>query len=341
MLPWLDSERIPFRANQATQRISGREGAGSRAVDLRQAYAFARGIARMQPSVFSRGPGHRIVWVRGSAFASMAIDAAVESFAVVGRHSQCGVCLPDDPTVALRHLLIRSVVLPSGGVALRVIDLYSDTGFVLPDGSRHTSVFAEGPIAIAVGSYALVALPNESEGNELPGEMPAPVVTTPPAVRDQLQVLAAAMSPYRMNARPLNRHSRITLMPSPVMVGEALPQSLGRLAGVARYMVSLARGHRIASVALTDEDIVRGVMIGRSEKCHSEMLRRITDESTSRAHVLILREGAFVNAYDLSSTHGTFFNGYSISRVAMSDQGTLLMLGRGDNAVRLQWHPRA
>lgn len=309
-------------------------------VDLRQAYAFARGVARMQPAVFSRGPGHRLVWVRGSAFASMAIGANNEAFAIVGRHTQCGVCLPDDPTVALRHLLVRSVVLPSGGVALRVIDLYTDSGFVLPDGSRHTSIFAEGPIAIAVGSYALVALPNESEGNELPGEMPPPVVTTPPDVRDQLQALALAMSPYRQNARPLNRHSRITLMPSPVMVGEALPQNLGRLTG-GRYMVSLARGHRIASVALTDEDLVRGVMIGRSEKCHSEMLRRITDESTSRAHVLILREGAVVHAYDLASTHGTYFNGVSASRVTFSDQGTLVLLGRGENAVRLQWHPRA
>ncbi|MBS2020313.1 MAG: FHA domain-containing protein [Deltaproteobacteria bacterium] len=295
----------------------------------------------MQPRLFGRGPGHRLVWVRGAAFASMAIDARNESFAVVGRHSQCGVVLPDDPTVALRHLLIRSVVLPSGGVALRVIDLYSDTGFLLPDGTRHTSIFAEGPIAIAVGSYALVALPNESDGDELPGEMPAPIVTSTPHARDQLHVLAAAMSPYRMNARPLNRMSRITLMPSPVMVGEALPQSLGRLAGGARYMVSLARGHRIASMPLTDEDIVRGVMIGRSEKCHSEMLRRITDVSTSRAHVLILREGAVVHAYDLASTHGTYFNGVSASRVTLLDEGTLLMLGRGENAVRLQWHPRA
>ena len=156
--------------------------------------------------------------VRGTAFACTTLVAAEEAFAVVGRHTQCGVVLPDDPYVALRHILVRSIALPSGGLALRVLDLHTGLGFILPDGSRHTSIFAEGPVAMALGEYALVALPTESKGDELPGEMPAPVVETPPAVADQLQALALAMSPYRVNARPLNRHSRITLMPKPVAV---------------------------------------------------------------------------------------------------------------------------
>lgn len=312
------------------------------AADLRQAYTFARSLARMPPlaqRAEDNGPGHRLVWVRGPSFASTSISANGEAFTVVGRHTQCGVVLPDDPSVALRHVLVRSVLLPAGGVALRVFDLHTDIGFVLPDGTRHTSIFAEGPIAIALGSYALVALPTESPGNELPGEMPAPVVDTPPDVRQQLEALAVAMSPYRVNARPLNRHSRITLMPCPVMVGEPMPQSLGRLTG-GRHAITLARGQRSATMSITDDDLVRGVMIGRSEKCHSEMLRRITDESTSRTHVLVLREGPMVYAYDLASTHGTYVNGMPTRRVALSDAGSSVTLGRGDNAVHLAWHPR-
>jgi hypothetical protein len=57
--------------------------------------------------------------------------------------------------------------------------------------------------------------------------------------------------------------------------------------------------------------------------------------------VLILREGPVVCAYDLASTHGTFLvSGEAMRRVVLSDEGALLALGRGANAVRLLWKRR-
>jgi hypothetical protein len=342
MLEGLDSNVRPPRprVNASTERLSrhsfGAQNEGGATVDLRQAYAFARGVARLQPSSGPVRPGHRLVWVRGTSFACTALFAAEEAFAVVGRHTQCGVVLADDPFVALRHLLVRSIALPTGGVALRVLDLHTGVGFLLPDGSWHTAIFAEGPIAIGLGEYALVALPTETQDDQLPGEMPAPIVDTPPALREQLAALAHAMSPYRVNARPLNRHSRITLMPSPVMVGEPVAPSLGRLANGSRFALTLERRQRSATVMVSDEDLARGVVIGRSEKCHSEMLRRVTDESTSRVHLLVLREGGAINAYDLASTHGTYVFGEPTRRVALFE-GARITLGRGDNAVSVHW----
>ena len=269
----------------------------------------------------------------------MTLFAADQAFAIVGRHTQCGISLPEDPFVALRHLLVRSVALPSGGVALRVLDLQTNLGFVLPDGSRHTSIFAEGPVALGLGEYALVALPGESKGDELPGELPAPQIEPSSSVKEQLEALQKAMSPYRQNARPLNSMSRITLMPQPVMVGEPLPPSVGRLASGGHYAVTLERAGRSATVTLTHDDVARGVIIGRSEKCHSELLRRITDVNTSRTHILILREpDGMIVAYDLASTQGTFTNNTPTRRHALADIGTLLTLGRGDGAVRMFWH---
>lgn len=307
--------------------------------NLREAYTFARGVARHQPDPREqRGrPGHRILWVRRGAFGSATIASHDDSFVIVGRHTQCGLVLPEDPFVALRHLLVRSIALPTGGVALRIWDLHTDLGFVLPDGTTQTSIFAEGPVAIAVGTYALVALPTETLGNELPHELPKPEVETPMDVRDQIAAMERAMSPYRVNARPLNRSSRITLMPRLVMVGEPLPPSLGRLALGARWAVTLERGERSATVTLTTEDLTGGVVIGRSEKCHAENLRRITDNNTSRVHVLLIREGEVVYAYDLASTQGTFMNGMPARRAPLDDAGSTLMLGRGDKAVRLRW----
>jgi len=334
----LDSHVRPpqrIRQNNATERLAGVMPGG--AVDLRQAYGFARGIARIQPQNGQARPGHRLVWVRGAAFGCTALGSSEDAFAVVGRHTQCGLVLSEDPFVALRHVLVRSIPLPAGGVALRMVDLHTGVGFVLPDGSRHTSIFAEGPVAVALGEYALVALPSESRGDELPGELPAPVVDMPSAVRDELQVVAAAMSPYRVDARPINRTSHITLMSRPVMVGEPLPPSVGRLTSGGRYALTLVRVGRSATVMVNEEDLVRGVVIGRSEKCHTEMLRRITDESTSRVHILVMREGPVVYAYDLASTQGTYVNGMPARRVILSDGGTSLTLG-GDSSVRMLWH---
>ena len=69
------------------------------------------------------------------------------------------------------------------------------------------------------------------------------------------------------------------------------------------------------------------------------MLRRITDESTSRVHILVQRESGIVYAYDLASTQGTFLYGEPVRRVILFDNATLT-LGRGDNAVRMHWQPQ-
>ena len=96
-----------------------------------------------------------------------------------------------------------------------------------------------------------------------------------------------------------------------------------------------------AGAVVSEEDLSRGVVIGRSEKCHTEMLRRITDENTSRVHILVLREGPVVYAYDLASTQGTYVHGMPVRRVVLTDGMASVTLGKGDNAVRLLWHPNA
>ncbi|MDB4946252.1 MAG: uncharacterized protein JWP97_5786 [Labilithrix sp.] len=348
MLDGLDSHvrpRGPRPDNRHTEELGGGllgPPVPQEPVDLAQAYAFACGVARLQAP--ASVAGHRLVWVRNAAFSSCLLPAGDElgstGFTVAGRHTQCGVVLADDPFVALRHVLLRSVALPSGGVALRVFDLHTGLGFLLPDGSRHRSIFAEGPVAIAVGEYALVALPTGGAAHELPASMPAPVMTMPGAVREQLEALAAAMSPYRVGASRDLRHSHITTMPSPIMVGEPLPPTLGRLAAGGAYAITLLRGDRQATVSLAAEDLARGVLIGRSEKCHSEALRRVAHENTSRTHVLVLREGSTVWAYDVASTHGTWtLGGLPIRRFALPDAGVELVLGRGIGTVVMRWEP--
>src|SRR4051794_36919536 len=122
MLQGLDSHVRPpgLRHNSATEHFTGY--VPQPRVDLRQAYVFARGVARIQADTAGQN-GHRLIWVRGTSFGASTLVASDEAFAVVGRHTQCGVVLAEDPFVALRHVLVKSIALPAGGLALRVFDL--------------------------------------------------------------------------------------------------------------------------------------------------------------------------------------------------------------------------
>src|SRR5690242_15681687 len=87
-------------------------GVVARLPDLRGAYALARDVARMRPVAGGTKLGHRLVWARPNAsglygpfgeatlFAHPVWDGSV----VIGGHTQCGIVLPGDPFVTLRHL---------------------------------------------------------------------------------------------------------------------------------------------------------------------------------------------------------------------------------------------
>jgi hypothetical protein len=311
--------------------------------DLRHAYGLARDAMRSFPDSLAGRAGHRLFWVRAGSSkiaggTALPAHPAWDAATIVGRHPQCGIVLAEDNGVALRHVLLRSIS-SNAAVGLRALDLQTDVGFMLSDGSSQTSVFAEGPAAFGLGSYALVALPmrasTEGTNERFPTDFPPPSVESSREVRDQLAAMEQAMSPYRMNARPPSGSSRITLMPRLVMMGER-PFG-GEVQFPGRYWkITLERDGRSAMETVGEEEVAGGLLIGRSEKCHSEVLRRITDYNTSRAHVLIIREGEQICAYDLASTHGLYQGGAPVRRVVLGPTATLT-LGRSALAVRVTW----
>jgi hypothetical protein len=300
---------------------------------LSDAYAAARARVQAAPDRRARGPRHRIIVVRGPTVVAdhtLAAHPVWGSFAVVGRHSRTRIVLPD-ASIDLRHLFVRSIALPDGGgVALRVLDLQTELGFVLADGSTQTSIFAEGPVLFGIGRYVLVALPRESQGDSLPNQLPTASVKSSGSARAQVAAVERAMGAYRANARH-NRSSVIRLMPSLVMAGES------DASHNAAHTITLARGAMSAGIPVTGEELTAGVIIGRSRKLASEELRRITDSGTSRVHVLVIREENHVFAYDLASTSGLFQEGTPVSRVLLGPK-TTLTLGSTLSSVTMTWH---
>jgi len=286
---------------------------------LKDAYAFALRHERERPRL--AGPGYRLYWMTAGHFAARDVLAEGPSQVVVGRHTACDAVLPDDALIALRHLLVRSTLLDDGCPRLSVLDLHSDGGFFVGDGTVQRSISAVGPIALRVGAYAVVALPS---GVALPEELPVPVCEhadgRPPA----------RPHPFAM--------SRVTLMLRPAMLSDRPTAAVVRAGPRPSrdYELTLSAACGQVTVYLSNDELERGVLVGRSPKCVDAGLHAILNLGISRVHLLLRKDGSECRAYDLASTQGTYQGGRSVRLAALEDDGTKLALGT-TTGIELTW----
>ncbi len=256
------------------------------APELEAAYAAASAAERARidtsPAIY------RLYWMARGKFGSIDVydDPA---FVVMGRHELCDVVLDGDPTIALRHLLVRAARLDDGAPRLSVLDLHTTIGFELDNGRRESSMVATGVVAFRVGAYAIVAIPR---GERVPEEL-------------------RPRHPYREPAP-----SRVTSLPR----ARELCDSIASIGPTYLLNVQSARGGM--SVPISTLDLETGVLVGRAPKCN-DRLRNILNEGISRAHIL-LRRGI---AYDLSSTQGTYFENRRVRSATLDERGTTLRIG--------------
>jgi hypothetical protein len=268
-------------------------------VPIPTAYAMAVATERARVAVASQA-GYRLYWTAAGRFGSVDVPTEPGAFLVVGRHAFCDVVLDADPTIALRHLLVRAARLDDGCARLSVIDLHTTLGFDVGDGRCERAFAATGPVGFHVGGYTLIALPL---GERLPELLPSPLCDR-----------AAVAHPYR--DAPV---SRLTLLPRALAIGES--------AGAGSdYTLSMQSPRGYAGTQLTALDLELGVLIGRAPKC-SDTLRTVLNDGISRVH-LLLRKGV---AYDLASTQGTFIanrsHGWQRVRWTPIEDGSQLMMG--------------
>jgi hypothetical protein len=257
---------------------------GPVAPPLRAVYtvALAAERERAQPAA-----GYRLYWMAEGRFGSC--DVPPHGFVVVGRHALCDAVLDGDPTIGLRHVLVRARRLDDGCPRLSVLDLHTNLGFTLADGRPARSIAATGAIGFYVGPYALVALPG---GEPAPRELPTP------------RVCEGLSHPYRA-AQPI---PSVTLLPRALVVGESSAPP------VAAVTLSLSSAAGAASVRLSPDDLERGVLVGRAPKC-AGALRAVLHEGISRAHLLVRRDAI----YDLASTQGTYVYGRRVRGAWLHD----------------------
>ncbi len=253
-----------------------------------------------------------VCWMSGNSTITRALRAD-GGHTTVGRHTECDVIINDDPAVSLRHLLVRSAVLDDGAPRVSILDLRTDAGFALSTGSRQRSIQTTGPVALRLGASTVIVLPSGDWPDELPdphfdgaAEIP-PVAALP--VREAMSI------------------SRITMSPSPRHVAER-PTVSGY-----DWEFELSSPRARAAVWVSNEDLVRGLLIGRADRCVDEGLRRTFDLDVSRVHALLLREGERTLLFDLASTQGTFANGKRVRRATLEPDTTLTLAQK--NPVKL------
>jgi hypothetical protein len=323
------------------------------------AVAYARAAAHLAslPEGPAEAAGYRLFWARGNEVGHR--DIGMEDHAVVGRHSACDVALASASELSLRHLLVAMTSLTDGTPALRVLDLHASLPFYTDDGQPRRSIVATGPVVLRVGTYLFGGVPvgPSAPHARLPDEMPRAVVTraTRPPADEPLGHLQTPSEMSTMGAdedyfdppppkgtaaldvlpagSPLL--SCVTVVPKPAFLTDVAPPS----SRTTFARLTLVREGHSATIHLPAPDLEGGVLIGRSERCADGGLRRVLDGNISRVHVLLLREGDDVVAFDLCSTQGMYLDGRSVRRHRLSRAGGCLSLAR-TNPVMLCLHPR-
>jgi len=330
------------------------------------------------PEVAPDSRGYRLFWARGDEVGHRDLTAADHAILgrhtacdiplpgaaeLSLRHLLVATTVLADGTCALRVLDLRASlpfytddaqprrsIVAAGPVVLR-LGSYLFGGVPIEPGTTRPHLPAELPRAIVTSSLPPAPLGGRTGPVASPGDEPSTMAADEGDFFDSgLPTAASAASPLDTAATLSPFLSRVMVVPPTALLSEIVPQPLATeppsstRPGTPRTTPTFARltllreGHA-ASIDLPTSDLDAGVLIGRSERCTDGGLRRVLDGNISRIHVLLLRDGDHMLAFDLCSTQGTYVDGASVRRHALSSAGGCLSLAK-TNPVMLCFHPR-
>jgi hypothetical protein len=253
--------------------------------------------------------------------------------AIAGRHDRCHLVLPEDPTVALRHLLVRAYIDGDGRPRVRLLDLCSRTGFQDEQARPCTGLSSDGHLFARVGTYHLLALLHDGEvwpdsaeeaWDALPERRvlearPAQARAAEPLqVRPRLELLRQASGGH------FRRHeTTITRMQGPSHLQEldAGPEPRSEVEGA--LVFPLPGGD--LSVQLSAEALSVGVLVGRYERCQLRTRKLLSSTSISRVHLCLLLDETGLWCIDTASSNGTTCDGRVLRSQRLGEAATLTL----------------
>ena len=265
---------------------------------------------------------------RIAAYAHLPILSEQGAFAVLGRHDCCALTLHDED-ISLRHALVRVSLHGVGEARVRLIDLGSSNTFRTEDGQVCKSVLAEGPLFVHLLGYQLYLFPT---GALAPSRWESDAEATWSSFPERIYL--DHRIPERMNKEPrrpapsgrARRHTYMTLLPAAQHL-RAKPGAGGHVVGTILLSAENTQiAHRVSA-----EDLERGVLIGRYERCQLAG----ASHSLSRVHLVLLLDGGDIWAVDTASLNGTIVSGQKISAIVL-DREVELKLPAG---MGMRWVP--
>ena len=244
------------------------------------------------------GPGYRLLQAVGRTFSWADIPlAGGEGYAVLGSHRRCDLVLTDDVAISPRHLvavLVRLFEDDPDSRVLRLIDLGTGVPILLNDNRPRPSV--DAPFAVRVGRHVICGLP------------------VAPA--------AAANDPGAAGGDELGADRE--RVPAPLSPPDSCVSG-----SPTRVRLTVQRDSLGASVELPMQALDNGIVLGRALHCFDDGLGRVLDDgAVSGTHLLVLRDGADVLAFDLCSTNGTRLAGQRVRRHRFTDAEPAIELGK-------------
>ncbi len=279
---------------------------------------FVPGLGAIPPRD-PRAPAFRLFWTRANENGFRDFPLGAGQHLIVGRHTRCDVVLPSDPDLSLRHLLV--VPEGSGEPCLRLVDLRATLPMYGSTDRPARSLTVDGPFAVRLGTYLLGGF-RVGPGSELP---PAALPSM-----ESVEAASASEAASRVNKstqigheagpyRSARRSTLITSLPRPITLVEA---SDAPSSGPVMATLVGRRAGQVARVALREEDLRRGVLVGRAEKCMDQGLKLVMTMQISRVHaVLLLDDRNTIWLYDAGSTNGTLVAGTKVRSATLAELG--------------------
>jgi FHA domain len=250
--------------------------------------------------------------------------------ALIGRHQRCDLYLAQDPTISLRHALLRATPMYRDA-RLRLLDLCSGMGFLSEDDVPCDSLVAEGPLFLRAGRYQIFLLPT---GDLSPTPFADDARATWDALPERIYLDRRVPDRVPRTVSPVqggDRATRITQIVPAVRPLRA-PDGRPRDTPVVGQLVLRGAGGEEVAHPVTDDDLERGVLVGRYERCQLAGV----EHSLSRVHLLVVRDEKRLWAFDTASTNGTSLDGEGIRAVLFERERELGLGGQ----VRLCWRPQ-
>lgn len=258
----------------------------------------------------------RLFWTREAENGFRELPLGAGRHLVVGRHSRADVVLPSDPDLSLRHVLI--VPEGRGEARLRLVDLRAALPMYAATDHPSRSLSVDGPFAVRLGTYVLGGFPVGEREPPPPAALPAMESVESQSAAEASRRNASTQVGYGAGPyRSVRRSTQITLLPRPITLVEASDTP-----STGPVVVTLVgrRAGQTARVALREEDLRRGVLVGRAEKCMDQGLKAVMTMQISRVHaVVLLDDRNTIWLYDTGSTNGTLVGGTRVRSATLAE----------------------